>query len=183
VSDASFDKRFAALYVRSVHSVFSYFAKRVEDRDTAVELTSETFARSFERHDRFCGVDEHREINLLFSVAQTVLAEHAKAERLERAALARIGFDPDEDPDQPLDRIESHDAIELVRERVRETLAALPTDQPYALRRRLVDELNYAEISRELGVSPGRVRTYVSRAIQRFKMSDSLRAAVDALEL
>lgn len=174
---------FADLYDHLTRRILSYFARRVPDRDTAVDLTAETFAKAFEKRKDFRGSTEARAVSWIWGIAHGVLGTYRRTKRIELDALGRIGLGREEDPERPLDIIETQGIVEHARQQLQQALADLPQDQAEVVRLRLVDELSYAEIARILGVSNEVVRARTSRGIRRLKMSDSLRAAVDALEL
>ena len=174
---------FADLYDRLSRSIHRYFAKRVDDEDTAFDLAAETFAKAFEKRFDFRGSTKARAESWIWGIAHAVLGTYGRTRRVEFEALDRIGLAPEEDPDAPLEVVESQDALARARAQVRDALAELPPDQAEVVRLRLLAELSYTDIASRLGVSNALVRARASRGIRRLKMSDSLRAAVETLEL
>ena len=173
---------FADLYDSLVMSIFVYFTKRVPDRERAMELTAETFAKAFEKRHDFRGATKARAASWIWSIAHTELAEFRRTNRIALEAFSRLAIDRDTDDDPSLEEIASRSVIDQVRHGIQDVLEELPPDQREVVRLRYIDELSFSEIARTLDVSSDVVRARASRATRRLKMSDSLRAALEALD-
>ena len=107
---------FADLYDRLSRSIHGYFARRVDDDDTAFDLAAETFAKAFEKRFDFRGSTKAQAESWIWGIAHAVLGTYGRTRRVEFEALDRIGLAPEEDPDAPL-RLSSPRTLWLVRER------------------------------------------------------------------
>ena len=84
---------FSALYREHAREVYAWFRKRTGSHETAADLTAETFARGLERYWRVRGSGgEGAAIAWIFGIAQNVLREHARSNRIQRSVAARLGM-------------------------------------------------------------------------------------------
>lgn len=154
---------FGIFYRRHVDAVLSFFRVRTGDAELAADLMAETFAAALIAAPRF---KRRREpaVAWLFAIARRKLIDSWRRGRVEDAARRKLGLEPLELDDGGLARIdalvdESLDPLPLT-----ELMNRLPPDQREALRLRVLDEREYADIARELQCSEAVVRQRVSRA-------------------
>ena len=142
--------------------MLGYFLVRVGDGEVAADLTAETFAEALASAHRF-RPDKGSASAWLFGIARNVLAMSRRQGRVEARARRRLGMPRLELTDAVIEQIEAIDtgSLELVDE--------LPVDESYAVRARVVDERDYAEIARDLRCSEAVVRKRVSRGLARLR--------------
>jgi RNA polymerase sigma-70 factor, ECF subfamily len=167
--------RLAAAYERDGRRLLVFLTRRTYDAQLAVDLVAETYARAFELRRRFTGdpADADALAGWVFGIARNVLNEALRRGHAERRALRRLGVRPPVlDVDEQA-RIEELAALGELRVAVAEALAELGREQREAVRLRVVDELGYPVIARQLGISEQAARARVSRGLR------ALAAALD----
>jgi RNA polymerase sigma-70 factor (ECF subfamily) len=148
---------FGAFYRRHEERLLRYFLGRVGDAEVAADLTAETFAAALGASRRFRARREPAAA-WLFGIARNTLAMSRRRGRVEARARRRLGMPRLELTDELVERIEALGAdVEL--------LDGLPPDQEQAVRARIVDEREYAEIAKDLRCSEAVVRKRVSRGL------------------
>jgi len=153
---------FGVFYERHEERMLRYFVSRVGDAEVAADLTAETFAAALAGAHRF-RARKGPAVAWLFGIARNTLAVSKRRGRVEARARRRIGAPPLVLTDEVVERIEalSGPALELVEE--------LPADQQEALRARIVDDREYADIAKDLRCSEQVVRKRVSRALAQLR--------------
>jgi len=160
---------FRAFYERYAERVYGYHLRRCRDREAAHDLTAETFAQAWLSRLRFRDELGGTAGPWLFAIARNVLVSSVRSRRLERAACERLGLrvtasaEPDETWLEGLD----------------EALADLPAGQLDAIRLRVVDDLEYGDVARELGTTAeaARVRVHRGLAALRHRLRERLEAS------
>jgi RNA polymerase sigma factor (sigma-70 family) len=153
---------FGAFYRRHEDRMLSYFLARVGDPEVAADLTAETFAAALASAHRFRPRPEPAAA-WLFGIARNTLAMSRRQGRVEARARRRLGMAPLVLTDELVERINDLDdkALELVND--------LPVQQQQAVRARVIDERDYADIAKDLRCSEAVVRKRVSRALDTLR--------------
>jgi RNA polymerase sigma factor (sigma-70 family) len=153
---------FGVFYERYEERVLRYFLARVGDAEVAADLTAETFAAALAGTRRF-RARKGPAAAWLFGIARNTLAMSQRRGRVEARARRRIGTPLLVLTDELVERIEAlgGGALELVEE--------LPADQRDAVRARVVDEREYADIAKDLRCSEAVIRKRVSRGLARLR--------------
>jgi RNA polymerase sigma-70 factor (ECF subfamily) len=155
--------RFAAFYRRHEDAVLGYFLKRVRSGELAADLTAETFARALEGRERF----DRRQGDAgawLFGIARNVLSRSLERGRVEDQVRRRLALQPLVLDDEAIARVEA-----LSDEPALEAQAPLPADQAVAVRGRVLDESDYADLAQQLDCSESVVRQRVSRGLRALR--------------
>jgi RNA polymerase sigma factor (sigma-70 family) len=152
---------FRDFYERYSEEILGYFRRRKADRDTALELTAETFSRAWVMRERFEDRYEGSAAPWLFGIARNVLLMSIRRGAVERRTAARLGV---------LERLDLDGSSEAAPETgwadgADELLDSLPLSQREALRLRVVDELTYDEVADALGTTRSAARVRVHRAL------------------
>jgi RNA polymerase sigma-70 factor (ECF subfamily) len=149
--------RFAELYELHFERVYAYISRRVRDRDSAEELTSEVF------HKALASLPGYECRGAPFSAWLLRIAANAVFDRGKRAArevspdgTPELGVEPD------MEAIE-HRAM-LFR-----LVSELPGNQRRVIRERFVEEKSIREIAQGLGRSEGAVKQLQFRALQSLR--------------
>ena len=150
---------FAVFYGRHVRPLLGYLMRRAGDAELAADLCAETFAAALDGLHRF---DPARgpAVAWLYGIARRLLTHAARRGVVEDRARRRLGMAPLELSDAAIERIEA-EASEVALT----ALDALPADQRDAVRARIVDERDYADIARSTRTSEAVVRKRVSRGL------------------
>src|SRR5215831_15321926 len=146
---------FRAFYERYAERVHGYHLRRTREPNAAYDLTAETFAQAWFARSRFRDRAGGTAGPWLFAIARNVLIDSVRRRRLENNACERLGVlvEASTEPaetwldglDDPLDG----------------ALDDLPAGQGDAIRLRVVDELEYEDVARELGTTPAAARVRV----------------------
>ncbi|MBE2319377.1 sigma-70 family RNA polymerase sigma factor [Solirubrobacter sp. CPCC 204708] len=153
---------FGELYRRHVRRVHVWFERRIAW--AAADLTAETFARAWMRRHGFRDEHDGWALPWLLGIAHNVLRESARRDRIESRARERLGL--------PLALAED-DEYAAVDDRLSPRLALaavldeLPDHERDAVELRIIDELPYGEVARQLSIRPAAARLRVSRALRR----------------
>jgi RNA polymerase sigma factor (sigma-70 family) len=153
---------FGAFYRRFEGRMLRYFLSRVGDAEVAADLTAETFAAALASISRF-RARKGAAGAWLFGIAHNTLAMSARRGRVEARARVRMGMPPLELTDELIERIDAlaGPALELVGD--------LPREQEQAVRARVIDEREYADIAKDLRCSEAVVRKRVSRGLAQVR--------------
>lgn len=157
---------FREFYDAYAGRVVVFFARRTFDSELAADLAGETFAVAFERRRQFRGTSVEAEQGWLFAIARNLLSAHWKRGDVERRALIKLGLDPPNLSLMDIERIDELAGLSALRPHIAEALAALPIDQATAVRGRVLDELSYAELAEQSGVTEQVARARVSRGLR-----------------
>ncbi len=158
VASVSDPPRFGQVFDRHVDSIYGYLCRRVGHM-CAEELTSETFARAFDGRDRFVGEDA---LPWLYGIASNLVRHHARAERRQLAAYARVASQ--DARDQVDDGVEGRmDAAAMVPA-LAEALRRLRPDERDVLLMHAWQGLSYRDIADAQGIAVGTVGSRLTRA-------------------
>jgi RNA polymerase sigma-70 factor (ECF subfamily) len=157
---------FVVVYDRHVARLFSW--ARARSGDHAADLTAEVFARAWLRRRSFKDQADGSALPWLYGIAQNVLRDSLRRQRVEDRARARLGL--------PL-TVATDPAYESVDQRLSlpdaalQAIAALPEAERELLDLRVVQERSYEEIADRLRCSQQAARLRVSRALRRLNFA------------
>ena len=134
------------LYDRHADVMLGFFARRTLEPDAAVDLVAETFARAFMDRKRFRGRTDTEQAAWLYGIARNLLADWRRRAGVERRAMAKLGVELRALTDAEYDRIEDARRVEHLRDGSA-GLDELTDDHRDALRLRIVEEREYAEVA------------------------------------
>jgi RNA polymerase sigma factor (sigma-70 family) len=136
-----------------------WLERETGNRETATDLTAETFAQALVSMRRFRGGDETA---WLYGIARNLLSQYRRRARVEDRARRKLGM-PDRD-------WSDYDAVD---DRLSASVPDLPEHEREALELHVVDELPYDEVAARLNISAGAARMRVHRALRRLKGSET----------
>ncbi|MET0558307.1 MAG: sigma-70 family RNA polymerase sigma factor [Solirubrobacterales bacterium] len=157
---------FATVFDRHFEAVHAYLQRRV-GRDLADELAAQTFLVAFDKRQSYdpAQLDSRP---WLYGIATNLLRRHHRDEVRQFRAYARSATDPVldafEDVDSRLD-------ASMMRRRLVEVLAEIPSGELDALLLYAWADLSYSEIARALDLPTGTVRSRLSRARERLRIA------------
>jgi RNA polymerase sigma factor (sigma-70 family) len=150
---------FGAFYRRHVAALLGYFLRRTQDAELAADLTAETFAGALHGLRRF---DARRgpAVAWLYGIARRQLTYALRRGAVEDRARRRLGMAPLDLSDEAIERI-----VVTAGDVATSALEELPADQREAVRARILDDRDYADIARTTRTSEAVVRKRVSRGL------------------
>ena len=134
-----------------------WLQRETGNRETATDLTAETFAQALVSMRRFRGGDETA---WLYGIARNLLSQYRRRARVEDRARQRLGM-----PDRDWSDYELDDRVV--------DLTLLPAHERAALELHVVDELPYDAVAQRLHITPGTARMRVHRALRRLRGNES----------
>jgi RNA polymerase sigma-70 factor, ECF subfamily len=151
--------RFADLYEINFELVYAYIARRVGDRTTAEDLTSEVFKKALKNLPRFIWRGAPFAAWLL-RIAANMVADRSK--RVARTIDVADMEDATESAQSSLEEVEQ-------RARLFRLVDKLPADQGRVIRLRFAEEKSIREIAQELGRTEGAVKQLQFRALENLR--------------
>ena len=156
--------RFVELYENNFAIVYAYVARRVRDRASAEDFTSEVFHKALANLPRFKWTGAPFAA-WLFRIASNLIADrskHAAREGNYAAEMSEAG------PQLPLSQadLEENEKQRLLFRLVED----LPQDQRRVLFMRFTEEKSIREIANDLGRSEGAVKQLQFRALEKLRV-------------
>ena len=161
--------RFADVYEEYFELVYAYVARRVRDRSTAEDLTSDVFHKALANLPRFKWTGAPF-ASWLFRIASNLIADRAKRKAKISASSEEVELIPQ------ASRQDSQSGLEDVERQAQlfRLVDGLPEDQRRVVALRFAEDKSIREIANELGRSEGAVKQLQFRALQnlRAKLAD-----------
>src|SRR6266478_363437 len=156
--------RFADIYEEYFALVYAYVARRVRDRSTAEDLTSDVFHKALANLPRFKWTGAPF-ASWLFRIASNLIADRAKRRAKTSATSEEIELIPQDS------RKDSQSGLEDVERQAQlfRLVNGLPEDQRRVVALRFAEDKSIKEISNELGRSEGAVKQLQFRALQNLR--------------
>lgn len=158
---------FAVFYRRHLPAVVAFLVAETRDREASADLAAEVFAAVLLVARRYRPRGAGSATPWVRGIAHNKLRESRRRGRVADRARRRLAFEPELLDDDDLARIDElaggagHGVMDLVDQ--------LPERQRAAVRSRVVDGREYAEIAGELNCSELVVRQRVSRGLARLR--------------
>ena len=169
---------FSALYASHAEPVLVFLAQRCLDPEVATDLMAETFAQAFASRTGYRGATDQEASAWVFAIARHQLADYFRRGKARQKAVRRLGLRVPPLAEDDHARIEELADLRGLRSTVAEHFERLSTAQQRAVRLRVIDEMPYPEVARQLGVSEDTARSRVSRGLRR--LGHSLDGALPA---
>lgn len=158
---------FEQLYDSTAQAVLRYFFRRTGSADVAADLTAETFAAALSSLDSFDPARGSAEA-WLFGIAGHQLARFLRRRRVDASARARLGMTTEVDLDRfSRERIEDLVDLQASLGRLDSALGRLSPKVADAVRLRIGQDLSYADVAAELGITEVAARARVSRGLSQ----------------
>ena len=154
------EQAFAALYDTYLDSIYRFVYLRVEDQQTAEDITSSVFLRAWEK----LGSYQFRGIPFrawLFRIARNAVIDHYRTRK--KTAPLEVVINSRDDNLLPLSQ---QVGLRIEAEQVMECMRQLTEDQRNVLTLKLVHGLNTKEVAKTLGKRQGAVRALQMRGLQ-----------------
>lgn len=164
-ANTSFHREIRSLYSNHHDWLYGWLRKKLGCADNAADLAQDTFVRVLTREESIA-VQEPRAF--LTTVAQRVLSNHYRRQKIERAYLEALANIPQQQVPSPEARaVLLETLIEIDRR-----LGDLPAPVKKAFLRFQLDGVCQAEIAGELRVSVTTVKRYIVQAAQQCYFAD-----------
>ena len=174
---------FVDLYRRESRMVLMFCTRRVLDAETALDLTAETFAQAYRGRGSFRGTTQAEARAWLLTIARRQIARYLRRGALDRRALERLGIEVPGLSAGEAEEIERRAGLEPLRTAVGEELERLDARQRDALRLRVVEQRDYEDVARSLGITEATARARVSRGLRALAGALELRRGDESWEL
>ena len=155
---------FAELYARHVVRVHRVVRTRVPAA-FELDLVAETFAQAALSLRRYRDPGDGSAAAWLCGIALNLLRRAHKRHRIEAGARSRLGL-PAREAELDVDAIAARLDAHAARAILRSALSDLPAGQQRAIELRVVRELDYDDVARELGTTVVAARIRVMRALR-----------------
>lgn len=152
---------FGLLYDSYIKKIYNYIYWRVSDKDTAEDLTSQTFFKALEKINTYRS-DRGSFSSWLYRIARNNVIDHYRQNRPTSDIEQAWGINGGDDIENSLS-----DRQEL--ERVEQYLELLSPEQKDIVMMRLWDELSYKEIAEIMGKSEASCKMMFSRVTSRMR--------------
>jgi RNA polymerase sigma factor (sigma-70 family) len=156
---------YSSFYRRYLPAVIGFLLRETRDRGLTTDLAAEVFAAALASARRFRPRGDGSAWPWLHGISVNKLRESCRRGRVEDRARRKLALDPEALDDSDLARVDElasgHGLMAMVDE--------LPHSQRQAIRARIVEERDYAEIASELRCSEMVIRQRVSRGLSRLK--------------
>jgi RNA polymerase sigma factor (sigma-70 family) len=156
---------FAEFYRRHVDAIIRFAASRGLDANAAADVVSETFVGALKARRRYQPQRDTARLWLLAIASRRIVdlrrLEGQDSRRHQRLRSESVALTPDDH--EAYRHLLDADGLGL------QVLADLPAVQQQAIRARVVEEREYADIAAALGLSQPATRQHVSRGLARLR--------------
>ena len=156
---------FDAFYRAHAESLLRYFYRRTDDPDATADLCAETFAAALINSGQF-DTNRGSAAAWLYGIAKRQLAMYWRRRKVADRARTRLGITEESIDEESVEALRRTEDI-LDGAAALDALDTLPVKLRRAVRLRVIDQLEYPEIARQLNCSPGAARTRVSRGLHQ----------------
>jgi len=140
------------------------------DRELAVDLAQETFARTLERGHRVKLPSDGSAWPWLWTVARNLLRDRQRRDVADAGARRRLGIASVAFDEHAIEDLISRVDPEELREPLALALDGLPTEQSEAVVGRVVFNHDYNSLADDLGTTEQALRVRVSRGLRALRM-------------
>lgn len=158
-------RAFELFYRRHATEVLGFFTRRTACRENAADLTAETFAQAYLSRRRYRQQSGVPTTAWLYGIARHQLAHYLRSATVRDRARRRLGIEIEPVDPPAIQRVDELDEMASQRELIRQAAGRLSVSVEHAVRLRVIDELPYNEVARQLGCSPAAARQRVARGL------------------
>jgi len=154
------EQAFGQIYEAHVDGIFRFIYMRVEDRQTAEDITSDVFLKAWEKIDSY-QVRGAPFRAWLYRIARNAVIDHYRT-RKEKAPLEAVINTREDDAASLSEQV----SIQMESESVLAAMRELTDDQRNVLTLKLVQGLSTKEVAKVLGKRQGAIRALQMRGLQ-----------------
>ena len=141
--------------------IFRFLYFRLDDREQAKDIASEVFLGAYQSLQRYKPRSDTKFSTWLFSIAHKKLVSYYRKQKIESGYKAKLTEDLVASADKTDVKLEYQEIIKKITD--------LPDNLQEILVLRLVEELDYLEISKITGKKEGNIRVLLHRAIKELR--------------
>lgn len=158
-------EQFGVFYDRHAAAVLRFCARRTGSFDVAADLTAEVFAAAYAKRGSFRDSGAPARA-WLYGIARRQIGTFHRRARVADRYRRRFGISSLAVTDD-FDRVDELVGYAQYRTALEHAMSAIPPEQARAVQLRVVEQLPYREIARELACTEGAARVRVSRGLTR----------------
>lgn len=151
---------FGQLYDAYMERIYRFIYFRVEDQQTAEDITSQVFLRAWNNLDRF-RLGRTPYLAWLYTIAHNAVIDHYRTRKVT-TALEDVRLSQ---PDYA-EVVENVIDIEVEMKSIKSAMQTLTGDQQQVLRLKFIEGMSNDEIARHLGKREGAVRALQMRGLR-----------------
>jgi RNA polymerase sigma-70 factor (ECF subfamily) len=157
------------LYDRHARELVAFFARRTGNRQVALDLLGATFLAAFEQREGARADSPRRQAAWLYRIAANKLIDHHRRGASELRALRLLAAEHLRLQDDEFELLEREPQSQPLAAMLAEAFAALSDEQQEAIRLYVIEEREYADLSREIGITEPAARARVSRGLRALR--------------
>ncbi len=159
---------FETLYQKHSGKVYAYLRRKLSSSEEVDEVFQKVFMKVHQARRKYR--PEYLFAQWLFVIAKTSTLDHFRKQKrqVQTDDIAQFGDIFEAEVSQ------NHGGVALKGEKELTILEDLPSDQRAAVEKRILEDLSYEEIARQLQKTESNVRKLVSRALKKLRGSDDL---------
>jgi len=170
---ANLRKVFSKIYDKNVQKIYRFIFLKVNSKDIAKDLTSQTFLQGWEAFEKTKKQKNKRTIEnpsaFLYQVARNLVIDFYRKEG-RRDVISTDAYDIDlPDPKNNPEVVEAELILNSQMRRVRKALSELEGDYQDVIIWYYLDGLTFSEIGQILDKSEGAVRVQTHRALKKLR--------------
>jgi RNA polymerase sigma-70 factor, ECF subfamily len=159
-AQAGNSEAFGQLYDAYMERIYRFVYFRVEDQQTAEDITSQVFLKAWGNLDRF-SFNRTPYLAWLYTIAHNAVIDHYRTRKVT-AALDDVQLSQQDHSEVVENEIDLSAEMKLVKE----SLQGLTDDQQKVLTLKFIEGLSNHEIARHLGKREGAIRALQMRGLQ-----------------
>jgi len=156
---------FEAFYTRWAPPLHAWLRARLNDPESAGDLTAEAFAAALVGLGRFRGEDPGDGVAWLWGIARNLLHQHYRTSRLETSARRRLGVSPRSYDADAWDDVDARASAAALARELAGAMRGLSPGQRRAVELRIVADLDFGVVAEYLDCNEPAARMRVSRAL------------------
>ena len=170
---------FSALFRRHYDEIYRYCARRLPERGTAEDVTSQVFLKMVNNFDSFTG-DETGFRCWLFRIACNEVNSFYRTSAKHSRAMDKLRQQANEPRQTPEEKIDDENQAKI--DFLRTALGQLKSDHQDIVTLRYFQGLNSEQIGEVMHMNPATVRSQLSRSLKKLKKLYRLRQQQTAEE-
>ena len=151
---------FGRIYDGYVERIYRFVFFRVDDQQTAEDLTSQVFLKAWSNLDRF-EFTRTPYIAWLYTIAHNTVIDHYRTRKIT-TALEDVQLSQPDDAEA----VENQIDLTVEMQTIKAAMQSLTEDQQQVLHLRFIEGMSNAEIAQQLGKREGAIRALQMRGLQ-----------------